>query len=1270
LAAKPTRRKFLKISAIIAGIIIVLLLGFHFWFKAHAKQMLEDLVESKSNGKLKMKVGKLKFSYFSRNMELDNVSFYNTDTINVNTTYRFDVKKIKLKVKSLIGVIFQDRFLIDTLTLHDPDIQVTRLKRNEKTDRIKASDLSIPEEMGKIYKSIQDALNVLKVSKFSIQNGKLTLNNRIRPNQQPVTFSNLDFHIDNFLIGSTSNTHKEKILFSDNVTLSSHHQDIELPDSRHRLSFKDFRINLKKRLVEFDSCTIAATRTDSATSAFSVFFDKLLLTNIDFDTLYKAEVIKADSVYCVNPKFTLTVEIAKKKGTGKSPPKLENIIKQLTGDLILDNVVVSNADFNIETVRDGIPNSFTFSNNNFEMQGLTIDQKAAKPLKVNRFAMAIRNYENFIKDSTYSIKFDSVIFKDDRISLSNFLFEKLNNGKTINSFSIPQFYLGGLSWDDLVFERKLKADQATMFYPNIIYTVNPYKRKSGQQNIFQSLGAVNEFMDLNFLEVIDGNIDLTIKKNLRLKLYRANLSIESNSLLSSKKIAAIKNSLTSINFEKGKLTAGNLDIQLAGLRYIGHSGHFVAANISVNDNKKNHAFSIQDVEVNKMIVNESNGNIDANGISWKRGTVGFDIANYNKGSTQSFILLKNIAGENTNINITKGDLKILTAVDKISLDKLESLPGKAIVLEGLNLFGTDLKAKNNTMMLSVANYQVSDHNTSIFKQTNFSSNTGKTEVNFSTSYMQLVPHIRQLLDGEIILDNVALEKPIIKAHLGSTVGSEKKDIPKIMISSLKMNQPQIDFSINDSTKTSFSWNGSLNPSAFLEIKEINSTQTTHSKTTIRESRFHLSNFEFSSNGKIFSSKNGNIIASLKNVELKAEKGQTIEWNGFLENLVAKNFIADSINKYKGTLILNSADINNLNLSSATVTDFKKLIATNKDFKIRNFSGNYKDSITIIKWANAGFSRIGNNFSLDSFSYNPAITRDSFLAQQNFQKDYITFKTGAVSIQNLDPDLYLNENIVKASSIKIQNATFTDYKDKQIPFNPGLVKPMPVDLLKKIPFHVSIENAEIENGNAEYTETSAITEAAGVIPVTRLKILLKNIKNYNFLPTDTLHIDATGFLLDTAWAHLNIRESYNDVNGGFLLRFQLSPTDLKVINAVLTPLASVRIESGMLDTLSVFVQGREAMATGEMKLFYHDLKIQLLKKDGRPKKFKSFLANTFVIKKNNSSRTGQVFYIRNRDRSAINYYVKIIGSGVASSIGAKNNKKALRKYRKNNPTAIK
>ncbi|MEO5947827.1 MAG: hypothetical protein ABIP79_13495 [Chitinophagaceae bacterium] len=1268
MVSKSSKRKFLKISAIISGIILLLLLGFHFWFKAHAKKMLEDLVESKSHGKLKMKVGKLKFGYFSRKMELDNVIFYNIDTLNVNTTYRFDVKKINLKIKSLIGIIFQERFLIDSISLQEPHIQVTRLKQNEKPDRIKSSDVSIPEEMGKIYRSIQDAINELKVSKFSIQNGKFTLNNKIQANQQPVIFSNLDFQIDNFSIDSTLKNNKEKILFSDNVILRSHDQDIELPDSRHRISFKNFRINLKRRLVEFDSCTIAATRTDSATSAFSVFFDKLLLTNIDFDTLYKAEVIKADSVYCVNPKFTLKVEIANKKGNGKSPPKLESIIKQLTGDLIIGHVVVSNADFNIETVKDGIPNTYTFSNNNFGMQGFSIDQGAKNPIKVDRFALAIRNYENFIKDSTYSIKFDSIIFKDDRITLSNFLFENLNNGKAINSFSIPQFYLGGLSWDDLIFERKLKADQATMFYPTIIYTVNPVKSKAGQQNIFQSLVVANAFMDLNFLEIIDGNIDLTIKKDLRLKLYRANLSIESNSLLSSKKIAGIKNSLTSISFEKGNLKAGSLNVELKDLRYIGYDGHFIASNISVSDKNKNQTFFIQDVEIDKMIVNELNGNIEAEGISWKKGTVNFGIAKSNKGSTQSFILLKNVSGKNTDINISKGGLKILSAVDEISFDKLESQPGKTFVLEGLNVFGKDLKAKSNTTMLSVANYHVSDNKISTFKQTAFRSNTEKNEIDFSTSYLQLVPHIRQLLDGEIILDNVIIEKPIIKAHLGSSEGTEKKDLPKIIVSSLKMNQPRIDFSVNNNSKTIFKWNGSSNPSAFLEIKEIKSTQATINKTTIGESRFHLSNFEFSSNGKKFFSNNGNIVTTLKNIELNSSAGQPMQWKGFLESFTAKNFLADSVGKYGGNLIVNSTEINNLNINSLTLTDFKKIIAANKNFKIRNFTGAYKDSLSIIKWTNAGFSRAGNDFSLDSFFFSPGLTIDSFLAQQDFQKDYITFKTGAVSVQNLDPDLYLKENTVKATSIKIKNATLTDYKDKQIPFNSGLIKPMPVEMLKNISFKVDIENAEIENGNIEYTETSAKTDSIGVIPITRVNIRLKNIKNYNFLATDSLQIDATGFLLDTALLQLNIRESYNDPNGGFLLTFQLSPMDLTLFNTILIPLSSAKLKSGRMDSLSVVVQGREAMAFGEMKLFYQDLKIQFLK-NGKPQKFKSFLANTF-IKKNNTSRIGQIFFVRLRDRSAINYYIKIIGSGAMSSLGVKNNKKQLRKYKKKNPELIK
>jgi hypothetical protein len=81
-----------------------------------------------------------------------------------------------------------------------------------------------------------------------------------------------------------------------------------------------------------------------------------------------------------------------------------------------------------------------------------------------------------------------------------------------------------------------------------------------------------------------------------------------------------------------------------------------------------------------------------------------------------------------------------------------------------------------------------------------------------------------------------------------------------------------------------------------------------------------------------------------------------------------------------------------------------------------------------------------------------------------------------------------------------------------------------------------------------------------------------------------------------------------------------------------------------------------------------LKVQFLKNGNQDKKrflqgLITFIANSFVIKNDNKKRVGVVYFPRLRDRSFINYYVKIALSGIASSVGAKKNKRLLRKYRK-------
>ncbi len=1272
MITKRLGKRILVVTGYLLGGLAILFVAFHFWFINHAKQLVEETVDRKSNGQLHLKINKLSYNYFSSRMTIKDAVFLTTDTATAASAYKFLVKEIRLDLKALLPLILKKKLLIDSLYFQSPTIQVTTFRDTKDTVKKNQKDISIPYEMGKVYNSIQNALQVLQVNRFEIEDGQFVLINKVQPDQLPLQINNIHFHIDNLQVDTGKLTGKEKILFSDNVVLRSSNQNIIFPDGRHRLSFSKFRINLKKRIVEFDSCTIAATRTDTSESAFNVFFDALRLTNIDFDTLYRSEVIKADSVYCVNPKFNLYVPADKrKKDNKKPPPKLENIIKQLTGDLLLGYVVVSNADFNIITTKEGKPSTFTFSNNNFEMQGLSIDQEAQKPLKVKSFAMAIRNYENFIKDSTYSVQFDSIMFKDDRITLSNFLFNKLDDGKILNTFSIPQFKLRGLSWDDLVFERKLRAEQATMYNPYISYTASAKQNKGKEKKtMFQSLGAINDYMDLQQLDIVNGTIDLKLKNNLRVQLENATTSIKSHSLLESKKLLGIKNSVTELKFFKGTIHTPTLDMELNNIFYIGQSGQFVAGSIKVSTRKKSMTIALQDVNVQKMQVDEVSGNIYAEGVKWQKADIKINADNGTKGSGKSSIELNDVQGSNTSISGMFSGKAVSTKLNSISFNQLIKKGKSNIKLDGLYVNGKQLKVKDNNLNLSIADYEITDNKSSSFRQIIYKARNGNMTADIAIPSLTITPHITPLLNGDISLDGVGLLKPVINLQLtkkNAPDSGKKTGAPKIVLNELRLTQPKINFTqVSDSGTLSLNWNGEQNKANFLLV---NGLQTSPSVTSLSNLKFYLTDFIFTNpKGKTFTTGEGKVAAQLKDISIEQKPNETPEWKAFVSVFDARDFKLDSIGKSKGNLVMNSGSVNNLNISSSNITSLQKMAAANSAFQINHLTGSFSDVSKNLLWYNANLNRQNNTFTLDSFSFSPSLGLDSFLAQQVFQKDYMKFKTGAIRIGPVDIDRLVKENKLKIATATIDNFVFTDYKDKRLPFNPGIVKPLPVNLIKRIPQLLSIDSLMFNNATVEYTETGEKTKEPGTIPVTRMSIRILNAKNYNISPTDSLSIRATGYVMDTAWMNVRVKESYTDSLGGFLMTFRMKPADLTAFNTALVPLASVKLESGFLDTLTMRAVGREYLSLGEMKMYYHDLKVRFLKSGDEKKKsfltgLMSFIANNFVVKKNNTSRIGQVFFIRQRDRSAINYLIKIAMSGMASSVGAKSNKKMLRKYKK-------
>ncbi|MEO7983486.1 MAG: hypothetical protein ABI688_05325, partial [Bacteroidota bacterium] len=794
-------------------------------------------------------------------------------------------------------------------------------------------------------------------------------------------------------------------------------------------------------------------------------------------------------------------------------------------------------------------------------------------------------------------------------------------------------------------------------------------KKPGRQNIFQSLGVVDEYMDLQQLDIIDGMIDLRLKNNVAVQLDHATMSVKSQSLLESKKFAGIKSSLTQLKFEKGIIHAGNLDMELHDILYVGQSGQFGAGSMTIRNKEKNMAVDLQNVSVKKMLVDEISGNVYAEGVRWQNGSVKINALGAKKEKVAASVELKDVQGFNTSVNGVFGGKSISTHLNSVSFSRLEKKAGSKLLLDGLDINGQQLKVKDDVVDLSVASYDITDNKSSSFRQITYRSTTATTKADIVIPTLTATPHIQPLLNGIIALDGISMTKPLIDLHLSAksvTTGQKNPGLPRTDISEIRMSQPTIRFTqAMDSGMLTLDWQGNRNNSNFLQATGLHMNS---GNTSVSNLSFYLTDFSLvNPKGKTFNTGEGKVSSQIQNIIIKQEEMQPLEWSGTILNFDTRDLQLDSIGKSRGKLVLSSGLLNNLTISSSTVTDLQKLATANPAFHLQQFTGHYSDGNNNLTWSNAGFNRNSNNFSLDSFSMIPVLARDSFLAKQTFQTDYLSFRSGAITVGPIDIDKFIRDKKLNIGKATIDQFLFTDYKDKQLPFNNGLVKPLPVNMIRNISQQLSVDTVLFTNATVEYSEFNEKTKMAGIIPVNRMTIRLLNVKNYNLQPDDSLAIQANGYLMDTFWIRLRVRESYTDSLAGFKMTLRMKPGDLTLLNPALIPLSSIKLESGYLDTLSMRAIGREHLSLGEMNMSYHDLKLRFLKNGIETKKtflsgLISFIANSFVIRKNNKSRTGNVFFIRDKNRSAINYLIKIAMSGMASSVGAKSNRKMMRRYR--------
>lgn len=1256
---RPSNKRYLKPFLITLGVVVLAVIGLQVWFVHNAKGILKDIVTARSHGKVKLEMSQLTFNFFTNKLQVRQADLVSVDSLTSPTTYRIQFRRLTLRVASFWPLLLKKQMTLDSIKLLDPRIEVTQWRKDTASQAAR-DDLSIPRQMGTLYNSMLDVLETFGIRRIQINNASVSLVNKITPGTPPVTISGIYFN----LVRTPELAARRDEFIQDKQTLDlrTEHQNIALPGGRHRLSFKKFNLELFRKRIQLDSCTVTAVATDSSKSSYSIFFKKLMLVGVDFGAMYRYNLIRADSVYCENPLFDINL-VAGAPGEAKAGrPDPEKIVQELTGDLDLAFVGVKDAGIHINIAGRKNRTLFNSNKDDFEMRGLRISADSSVPVMVQRFDMLVQDYRLYNEDSSAAYSFDSVRFENRKITLSNFAVATETSRQMVHNyrdFKIPYFVLTGLDWYTLIFEQSLKAEEALLFNPDIRYVktkVAPRRRA----NFFTTLQSIDRLMTLDKVAVVNGRISLELGPSTSINLQNVDLSLLSNRLLQSTNDVGLRRAVQQLSFSGGVVHFKDITAHFQNAKYTGRNLLYTKR-LVVDSRSGKLAVDARDVYLDNLLVEEGSEGVVVDGVRWSGATVAVKAIPGDRESGGNFTL-HNIEGANTALSLSSGHTSVRTFVQALRLHTLEKRGRQPVKVEGFGLAGRDLAVNSGPLQLQAASYNLASGAPSTLSGLRLQRIEGADSISVATPRLSFTTDINALLAKDLHLQHLSAVAPVVRMRRTvKEVDAARKPLA-LRIDRLSASEPDLRIiTQRGDSATTISLphsDGSTLKASDLVIDKGGLTVGSLSANT-------TSATFVKANGEVMGVEKGTMDLELSNIALGRREGKPF-WSGTISSLSVQNPNTLKLGKSGNRLLLEQATIGNVSLSSESFTSFDRLLRLNVSAWLRTATGQYIDSTTTIKWYNAGYNAGSKSLSLDSFTYYPTQPRDTVLARAPYQLDYITFKSGPVVMTDFNLEHYKRDSALIANTVTVTKPVITIYRDKLPPRLTGIIKPLPVDMIKRISLPLSLGNVVIVDGSLSYTERHARTRAEGTIVLNAMNGVLTNIKNRDHEKHDSLSLTLNAFLMDSAELNLRVRESYVDSLAGFLMTLRVKPTTLTFLNPVLAPLSNVIIKSGTIDSLQLRAIGQENLSLGEMNMFYRNLRIRLVK-DGDPTrssftdKVASFLANAFVIRTNNNGKPGIVYFERLRDRSFFNYIIKMTFSGMATSIGVRNNKKYIRSY---------
>ncbi len=1249
---------------LVLGGIILILLGIQFFIQQYSAKILEDLVAKQSKGKVKVEIGRVRLRLFpNETLDLHNTIFIFNDLESKSKNYSVEFKHLSLQLRSIRSFIMDKKVLVDYLLADQPIINVHNNGKQKST----SGNHSLNIKLGNVYLALKKVVNAIQVKKFGLRKGSITLHD-LEPYKKSITLGNINIILDELKMAEKKKDEELGISFN-KLNISSTKQNIEFPEGDYRIQYGALEFDTEINVVKIDDFKINSQSTDSSKNDLDIAFKKLRLRNIDFNELYTNNRFKADSVICTDPTIKLELDLTKKKNTPIDGLALEKKIAGLIGNVKMKYLGLINSNITVEAKGNKSNNNYNTKGNNFIAYNVSIDSTQAIPIEIGKLQFAIKNYEETLRNGKYKIQFDSVVYDNMALTLLNFKLSPTKNNKEADKkyFTIPQFKLEGLGLYELILEKYLKAKELTLTNATFINNYHPKKNEPQKARSIKSiLSDFSEQIDLETIRIINGKLQ---NKSTNNKSEIIAVGIQSeisvNEIFDLSTYESMATSIEKMNFDSALIKSEKQTILLKKGQFNGDAKSILAEEINIKTN--NNKIGAKNIRIHNYQFNDDFSKIIIDSIFYASAKIQIIEKlkkEINEEDEAFYLRINHLDANNTDFSFSsKNQLSTNTVLKKIKLSQFELNDENEIKLNDINIEGDWLTLSSAGMNVSSSNFIIANNQPSFINRVAVSRKSISDTLEASFPKIAFTPAIaNSLANGYPVLDNILLDNASIFAR--QYANPDKQQSSKKMqvdLGNISLNHANLDLKQQDNKK-SFAFQ-----SKNIDIKtsklNINEAGLSIGRTDIKSGALNLT-----ANDSIKLQINDGSFGLQMNYLNKKSNKDPGSFNTSIKKVDAQkiNLISTGKNGKLFSLTHFNVGGENIILDSSSPAHILRHLKANPTLFVNNIDFKGSNPKATTNAFGIGYRNGGRIVTIDSFQYLPAIDRETFMKNNVYQIDHMQFSTGKITIRNFDIERIATDSNLQLNYIVVEKPVLRVYKDKRLPLEPGKTKGMPVALLKKISQRLHIDSVRLVDGDIFYEEFNDKTEMIAKINLSELQTLIRNIDNYKTTQTDSLYILGTLRLLDTAHVSIRFHESYDSI-GSFLYRVRIGQFGLPALNSVILPTANMKINKGWLDTLELRVMGNDYLAHGKMRMYYKDFKIQFLSNKELEKrtiftKALSWMANTF-LRTNNVEKTGTVFTERTREKSFVNYWVKIVLSGAMTNTRIRKNSKQEKRYQK-------